>query len=431
MRHSIKLEFSLKAIYEITALLQQNQTFYFPILNNGLFSAANIQNEDYQYTGYSNVWVRDNAYIAFAHYIHGHHKEATHNIKTLMRYFYKHRQHFEKIIAGKWDYNDPMNRPYIRFKGKNLAKINEQWAHAQNDALGYFLWFYCKLCNEGLIIPSQQNKKLLALFPLYFDTIQFWQDEDSGHWEEIRKISASSIGVATAALQEYKNFFIGQPVKQYTLLGKLVTLDLLNKLITKGHESLQTILPFECIQNDLKKKRDYDAALLFLIYPMEIVTDEMADRILNNVVTHLQGEYGIRRYLGDSFWSANYKSTLKPDERTGFYGDEASLAQRDSLLKAGEEAQWCIFDPIISVIYGKRFQARHNSDDLAKQQFYLNRSLGQITDESCLFGAFKCPELYYLENGNYVPNDVTPLLWTQANLWVALKVMEDSLKLNQ
>jgi len=32
----------------------------------------------------------------------------------------------------------------------------------------------------------------------------------------------------------------------------------------------------------------------------------------------------------------------------------------------------------------------------------------------------------YLENGNYVPNDTTPLLCTQANLWIAFKFMEQN-----
>jgi phosphorylase kinase alpha/beta subunit len=59
----------------------------------------------------------------------------------------------------------------------------------------------------------------------------------------------------------------------------------------------------------------------------------------------------------------------------------------------------------------------------------LNRSLGQLTGEDSAFGGFKCPEAYYLENGRYVPNDNTPLLWPQANLWGALKMLEDNLKL--
>jgi phosphorylase kinase alpha/beta subunit len=50
--------------------------------------------------------------------------------------------------------------------------------------------------------------------------------------------------------------------------------------------------------------------------------------------------------------------------------------------------------------------------------------LGQLTGEDCEAGEFKCPELYYMEDGKYIPNDSTPLLWTQANLRVALKKMD-------
>jgi phosphorylase kinase alpha/beta subunit len=90
-------------------------------------------------------------------------------------------------------------------------------------------------------------------------------------------------------------------------------------------------------------------------------------------------------------------------------------------VKPGEEAQWCVFDPILSAIYGERYRAGRELEDLAKQTFYLNRSLGQITAD------FKCPEAYYLDRGRYVPNDYTPLLWTQANLWGALAQLDRSL----
>jgi phosphorylase kinase alpha/beta subunit len=102
------------------------------------------------------------------------------------------------------------------------------------------------------------------------------------------------------------------------------------------------------------------------------------------------------------------------------------MSSRDNLSRPGEEAQWCIFDPIVSAIYGLRYQKHREASDLHAQIKYFNRSLSQLTGEECPFGAFKCPELYYLEDNKYVPNDVVPLLWTQANLWMAFKVMEDS-----
>ncbi|MGC2692656.1 MAG: hypothetical protein WA228_08160, partial [Desulfobaccales bacterium] len=98
-------------------------------------------------------------------------------------------------------------------------------------------------------------------------------------------------------------------------------------------------------------------------------------------------------------------------------------------LKPGQEAQWCIFDPIISIIYGFKYQKSGDQNYFRLQIHYFNRSLGQLTAEDSEFGGFKCPELYYLERGQYVPNDTVPLLWTQANLWMAFKFMRDSLTL--
>ncbi|HAW26694.1 MAG TPA: phosphorylase kinase, partial [Planctomycetaceae bacterium] len=57
---------------------------------------------------------------------------------------------------------------------------------------------------------------------------------------------------------------------------------------------------------------------------------------------------------------------------------------------------------------------------LEKQRFHLDRSLNQLTTSESVFGPYKCPESYYLEKGRYVPNDITPLLWTQGNLMMAL-----------
>lgn len=165
--------------------------------------------------------------------------------------------------------------------------------------------------------------------------------------------------------------------------------------------------------------------MLFLIYPLDIIQDEnLENQILNNVIKKLKGDYGIRRYIGDSYWSADYKDKLKPEQRTIDVSED--MSSRDSLLQIGQEAQWCIFDPIISVIYGKKYQKTNKKEYLELQTKYFNRSLAQLTPEDSPFGGFKCPELYYLENGNYVPNDATPLLWTQANLWIAFKFMEQN-----
>jgi Glycosyl hydrolases family 15 len=423
----IKFRYVLHDIQKIQNFLEQQQVFHFPRLDNGLFPAA-LVNENNKYTGYASVWVRDNIQLAHAHYIVHKLDIAVENVNSLMTYFKKYKWRFENIIEGKIDPDNVMERPHIRFDGHTLEEINQQWEHAQNDALGYFLWFYCKLAKEGLIEPQIDDSETLALFPFYFQAISYWEDEDSGHWEETRKIEASSIGVVVAGLQQLKHLLSIQSLNlccKYK--DKTVSLSFLDELIDKGTTSLNSILPSECIQVEPKKRR-YDAALLFLIYPLQTIDDKMADRVLSDVINNLQGDFGIRRYLGDSFWCRDY-TDIPPEIRTSISSErEQWLKEHDRELKLGEEAQWCIFDPIISAIFGLKFQKTQQEEYLEKQVKYLNRSLGQLTGKDSKVRELKCPELYYIQQNKYIANHATPLLWTQANLSIAVKIMEQSLQ---
>ncbi len=140
----------------------------------------------------------------------------------------------------------------------------------------------------------------------------------------------------------------------------------------------------------------------------------------------MQGEIGVRRYLGDSYWAPDYKQKLKPAERAADVSDD--LSRRNRLLPAvGQEAQWCLFDPYIPCIFGLKFQSTRSPEHWAKQTEYLNRSPGQITAaDRTDIPAFRCPELYYLESGRHVSNDHVPLLWTQANLILAIRLREEN-----
>ena len=102
------------------------------------------------------------------------------------------------------------------------------------------------------------------------------------------------------------------------------------------------------------------------------------------------------------------------------------MSARNRLLQPGGEAQWCLFDPILSVIHGQRYQKTGDAGQLESQTAYLNRSLRQLTGEGGSFPPLRCPESSYRENGVWGPNDITPLLWTQANVRLALHFMEQS-----
>lgn len=401
----------------------------FSTLENGLFPAAAVSGET-EYTGYASIWVRDNIHVAHAHWVMGEAGDtaksavAVKTLATLMDYFQRHRDRFDGIISGQADAGEPMNRPHIRFNGQDLCEIDQKWAHAQNDALGYFLWLYCKLVLAGAMTVDESAGEMLGRFVSYFDVVRYWSDADSGHWEEARKIEASSIGAVVAGLEQLR-ILADETANIFSSANFAPSFDRVQivRLIQKGQDALAKILPLECNQPEPLHRR-YDGALLFLIYPLNVVQPAMAQQILADVAGHLQGDYGIKRYLNDSFWAPDYKSKASEGDRTADVSDDSSW--RDALLTPGGEAQWCIFDPIMSVIYGQRYQASGVAEDLAKQLEYLGRALGQVTAEDCPVGAHKCPELYYSEGGEYVPNDSTPLLWTQANLSVALVMAERS-----
>jgi phosphorylase kinase alpha/beta subunit len=423
----IRSTYTLDEIRHLRTFLAGQGTFSFSSFDNGLFPAAVVE-DSADVSGYANVWVRDNFHIAYAHFVIGHADVAVRNVRSLLQFFRKYRGRLCEVLAGNVDPDEVMNRPHIRFDGVNLAELDQQWPHAQNDALGYFLWLAATLIDSGDLVPTADELETMTRLVCYLQKIRFWQDEDSGHWEEQRKQSASSIGVATAALIRLREMFSSNPslLEMARAEGWSLTLPILEELIQAGKLSLRQILPAECVQPDPLKNRRYDAAVLFLIHPLKVVDEPAGRTLVGDVTSSLQGDFGIRRYQGDSYWAPDYKKKLSAEVRTSDFSEH--IGDRDKLLdKLGNEAQWCLFDPIVSCIYGEWFRQTRDPADLAKQVEYLNRSLSQMTRAHSSDDALRSPELYYIEEGCYVPNDHTPLLWSEANLLQALHGMEQSL----
>ena len=127
------------------------------------------------------------------------------------------------------------------------------------------------------------------------------------------------------------------------------------------------------------KNRRYDAALLFLLYPLDVVDAGLRDLLLYDCARFLKGERGFRRYLGDSYFAPDYEDRVAEGERTRDYSED--MAGRDELLdRIGDEAQWCLFDPILSAYYGRRYLATANESGLpTRQAYHFLRTLSQIT----------------------------------------------------
>jgi phosphorylase kinase alpha/beta subunit len=166
----LKARYSVDDIDNLLAFLDARGAFHFFPLPTGLYPAAAIDPKAASQSGYGNVWVRDNIYVALALRAAGQTKEASAAVKGLAAFFRKYRVRFEAIVEGRGDSASPMSRPQVRFDGLSLLEIPARWAHAQNDALGYFLWMYCLLAREGSLVPDGD---VLALLALYFDAIHF------------------------------------------------------------------------------------------------------------------------------------------------------------------------------------------------------------------------------------------------------------------
>ena len=421
IRRRLKPSYTSNDVDSLAAFLDAHGTLDFSPLPTGLYPAANIDAAAAARSGYGNVWVRDNVYVALALQTAGRAGEALAVVEALAAFFRKQRARLRAVVEKPEYRGSPARRPHVRFDGLTLRELPTRWAHAQNDALGYFLWLYCLTAQKGGLVPDGE---LLALFALYFEAIRYWEDEDSGHWEERRKIEASSIGAVAAGLKALRGLLAGPASPPCRFKGHVVGPEAVDRLISRGEQALASILPAECAQPDPRKNRRYDSALLFLVYPLDVVDDAMGQTIVDDVRMHLQGDYGIRRYLGDSYWTADYKDKMPARKLTADVSEHQE--ERDALARPGEEAQWSIFDPLVSIIFGRRFVRTGDPGDLERQVLYLNRSLGQLTGPDCPAGELRCPEAYYLEHGRYVPNDHVPLLWTQANLRMALLAMRES-----
>jgi phosphorylase kinase alpha/beta subunit len=375
---------------------------------HGVYAASASQGSDSS-SGYQNAWLRDNVLVAFSRWECEESESALKTLRGLTKFLQTQASKMEAIIARPANKEKIQRRPHVRFDARTLREIGQTWPHAQNDALAYVVWFRFLLANEARgdaeFDLTKDERDLFGLFPRYFKAIEFWKDRDSGAWEESRKLNSSSVGAVVASLAEIERYLHhGKQTRGFDLRG-------LGKLIELGQRTLKKQLPFES-----PPIRRTDSALLSLIYPFRLIKEkETARMIVSLIQARLEGAFGIRRYIGDSYYCQDYDQWFPPEVRSADFS--AGVDVRDEYLQPGCEAQWCIFDSLLSVIYS--YDCLQNSAQAFERQLYhFNRAIAQITPEG------QCPELYYLNRGQYVPNENTPLAWTQANLAIALHRLE-------
>lgn len=396
---------------EAVELLRQNDCVAFPQLRSGLFPAANFDNLETDETGMANAWLRDSACIGLQLLKVGDNELAGRAASGILRCLNSIRPNLkEAIAAGDIAQHDNL-RPPIRFTGQDSEPLNE-WANAQNDALGYGLLFIGTAAKADVCSPNDEDLATIEDVVRYLDKVEYWQDADSGHWEELKKVNASSIGTAVSGL---------------TAVEELVQdKQLVQQLIGKGREALGTILPNESLTPGVE--RDHDSALIFLVQPQNILDPEMAARVIQDAQQYLMGEHGFRRYNGDSYWGPDYREHFLVGDRAADFSQPEDMARRDSYTFPGGEAQWTIFDPMVAAYYSKQYQVTGSPEDAAQAKKFMARSLDAIIEHPKSDGTvvWRLPELFFLEKGQWVPNDHLGLLWGQANLLAGLSAYHDA-----
>lgn len=324
--------------------------------DNGIFTAAPAN------TWYGKAWLRDIYFCTLAFLETGKLDIARSAAKALLSVFVKHKDKIHWAIEHKphfaWQYI------HARFDPETFEEYWEEWGNSQNDAVGEVLNLVVELELMGQsIIEADDEREMLQKIIDYLVRLEYWHDDDNGIWEEHMEVHASSIGSVLAALKKAE---------------KVTWLKVPHTAIEEGESALRKILPRE------SETKFCDLALLSLIYPFKVTTEEETFAILRNVEYHLVKEKGVIRYKGDRYFNAN----------------------KDGV---SEEAEWCFGFPWLAIIYAER-------GDKEKARFYLEKARQTVTTDGII------PELYYSNSDR--ENEHKPLGWAESMYVVALKKVQ-------
>lgn len=320
----------------------------------GLFLASSKNVE----TGYDKAWLRDNVYEALAFEYAGDWDIVAQDYHTLLDIFDKHIDKINWATTNKpfesWQFI------HARYNPETLEEFWESWGNKQHDAIGAVLFKLADFEAQGhSVLRNEKDRQTVQTLIYYICNVEYWHDADSGMWEENEEVHASSIGAVLAGLKKWQ---------------EVGGMDVDQDAIDRGQAALDALLPRE------SEAKFTDLALLSLIYPYNIVSDDMATQIVENLVYHLAKDKGVMRYKFDAYYNKN----------TDGYS---------------EEAEWCFGLSWLAIAYKLL-----GDDDKAHE--YLDKATATITKEG------KIPELYMSHTDE--ANENTPLGWSESMYVVAL-----------
>lgn len=327
---------------------------------SGLFLASS---QDVS-TGYDKAWLRDNFYISLAF------EEIEDWVKVydiweaILNILIKHKDKINWAIKNKphesWQYI------HARYHPETFEEFWEEWGNKQNDAVGAVLYKLADLEKKGQgVINSDQDKKIIQRLVDYLTSLKYWEDPDSGVWEEVEEIHSSSIGACIAALEKADQLdFITVP----------------SQVIGNGRKALNNLLPRE------SETKFCDLAQLSLIWPFDVIDQGRAEKILERIEYYYNRRHGTIRYKNDAYYNKN----------------------KDSF---SQEAEWCMGFAWLAIIY-------HKLGNLKKAKSYLEKAKVTITSKG------KIPEIYF--SNSEKPNENTPLGWAESLFIIACNKLSNS-----
>ena len=326
---------------------------------SGVFTASSHSVQ----TGYDKAWLRDIYFMTLGFLEMGELDVVQKAGKALLSIFVKHKDKINWAIQNKphatWQYI------HARFHPETFEEYWEEWGNSQNDAVGEVLNLLVELELQGKsVIENDEERGMLQMIVDYLTRLEYWHDPDNGIWEEAMEVHASSIGSCVAALRKAK---------------QLPWLNVSHEAIENGEKALRLLLPRE------SRTKFADLALLTLIYPFAVTTEEETVEILRNVEYHLTRDKGVIRYKLDRYYNNN---------EDGY----------------SEEAEWCFGLSWLAIIYAERGEKE-------KAHYYLRKAEKTVTTDGLV------PELYYSHTDK--PNANTPLGWSESMYVVALKKVRD------
>jgi phosphorylase kinase alpha/beta subunit len=375
---------------------------------------------------YQDAWVRDNVYsilavwgLALAYRQldddggRGYELEQS-SVKLMRALLRSMMAQAHKVEAFKKTRHpmDSLHAKYDTASGANVVADHE-WGHLQIDATSVYLLIMTQMISSGLSI-IWTNEEVAFIQNLVYYIERAYRTPDYGIWERGAKsnsgsveLNASSLGMAKAALEALSGFNLYGAKG-----GQSSVIHVIPDNIAQANITLSTMLPRE------SNTKEIDAALLSVIgFPAFAVQDKsLSDRVRNEIVSKLEGRYGLKRFLRDG-----HQTVLEEEGRLHY--KEQELKQFEDI-----ESEWPLF-------FAYLYLDAIFRDDKANISHYRQRLDAVLVEQN---GHKLLPELYYVplehieaerktpRSQARVANENVPLVWAQS-LFLLGMMLEDGL----